>query len=393
MKEAGSLLHMFLKLFLTRPGSGMIILIGVAGITGIVVSLFTLAEAFEKALAGTGQTDRVLVLRAGSTSEINGNVALNQFPIVRDMSEVERVSDGGLASRETYVTVNLPMKDLTLDATLPLRGVEGAAFDVRPEVQITRGRSFNSGKYELIAGIKAAQTFAGLGVGKTIRIRGHEYLVTGHFSAAGSANETELWMDERLLAQTLGRGDTFSSILVRLKSPDLLTDFQKRISGDRRLTLSAHQESAYYEALAKPTIALIQGLGFLVGTIMALGAIAAAVNSMQTALESRTREIATLRALGFGRYPVLAAILAECTLLSVLGATLALAVVFLLFDGQAFSTVAAATTSGSQVGFEFRITKMTVGIAAGLAAMFGIAGGLIPGVVAIRRPIPQALRG
>ncbi len=393
MKEVSSLLLMFLKLFLARPGSGVIIVFGVAGLTAIVTSLFAVSTAFEGALASTGQPDRALLLRAGSTSEINGNVALNQYEIVRDMAGLLRLQDKGVASRETYVTANLRMKNSSKEATLPLRGVEAAAFTVRPEVSIVSGATFDAGKYELIAGVKAAQTFAGLEVGQTIRIRGQEYLVRGHFSAEGGANETELWMDERLLAATLGRGETFSSIIVRLESAREFESFQAQLAADRRLTLSAYRESSFYEDLAGPTTSMIQTLGLLVGIIMSIGALAAGVNSMQAALESRTREIATLRALGFGRVPVLTAVLAECAVLSLIGAGAALVGVFVLLDGQTLSTVAASTTSGTQVAFEFDITGESLAIAGLTALSLGVLGGLMPGIAAIRRPIPQALRG
>ena len=392
MKQIRSLLALFLKLFLSRPGSGVIIVLGVTGLTAIVTALFTISETFETALTSTGQPDRALLLRAGSTSEINGNVALDQYLTVLDMPYLKRSSDAGLASRETYVTANLRLKDSSKEATLPLRGVEAPAFSVRPEIKIVSGAKFDSGKYELIAGVKAAQTFAGLEVGQTIQIRGQDYLVRGHFSAQGSASETELWMDERLLAQTLGRGETFSSILVRLENADAFEEFKTQLEADRRLTLSAYQESDYYHDLAGPTTGMIETLGLLVAIIMSFGALAAGINSMQTALESRTREIATLRALGFGRLSVLSAVLAECAVLSLLGASAAIVSLFILLDGQTLSTVAAATTSGTQVAFEFHLTKQSLGIASGTAISLGVLGGLLPGVAAIRRPIPQALR-
>ena len=392
MKGLVSLVRMFISLFVARPGSGVIIVLGVAGLTAIVVSLFVMASSFEKALMTTGKADRALVLRAGSTSEINGNVPLAQFPIVRELPQVRRAGDIGMASRETYVTVKLPTHDGDGEGTLPLRGVTEDAFTVRPEVKIVSGTNFSPGKYELLVGVKAAQTFADLAVGETIWVRGQRYLVSGHFTASASATETELWMDERLLAQTLGRGSTFSSILVQLQGDELFEQFQQKLAEDKRLTVAAYRESDFYSDLAEPTAGLIKGIGVLVGVIMALGAIAAAMNSMQSALQSRTREIATLRALGFGRPAVLAAVLIECTLLSLVGASLALAGVYLLLDGSTLSTVAAATSSGAQVAFQFSVTKDAAMFAGAIAVGLGILGGLIPGLGATRKSLPQALR-
>ena len=177
-----------------------------------------------------------------------------------------------------------------------------------------------------------------------------------------------------------------------LRNPQLFSALQEKLADDKRLTLTAHRESDYYRELAAPTTGLIQGLGLLVGTIMALGAIAAAINSMQTALQARTREIATLRAIGFGRFPVLGAVLAECLVLSLLGAAVAVGLVYLIVDGNTFSAVAASTTSGAQVAFEFRVTAQAIVLAAALALSLGFIGGLIPGIAAIRKNLPTALR-
>ena len=382
-----------LRLLVARPGPGLVIFAGMAGFIAVAVSLFVIANAFDTALTGTGKPDRALLLRSGSNSEINGNVPLSQYPIVRELPELAQASDGGLAARESYITVNLPRRADGADATLSLRGVTAASYAVRPEIRITAGEHFSPGTYELIAGSKAAQLWRGLTPGNTIRIRGQSWRVTGLFSAANSASETELWVDERLLAQTLGRGETFSSILVRLASPDAFEPLKQRLLRDPRLTLSAHRESEFYAQQAAPTSGLIRGLGWVVGFIMALGALSAAFNTMETALSERAREIATLRTLGFERGAILAAITMECVLLSLLGAGLAIAGVTVLLDGSTLSTVAAATTSGAQVAFVFRVQLPALLLAAGLAIILGLLGGLIPGLAAIRRPLPAALRG
>ena len=386
MRQIFSLCAISLRLLVARPGPGVIIVLGMVGLVAVALSLSVIATAFEAALVSTGKPDRALVLRAGSTSEINGSIPLGQYALIRDLEAVDH------ASRETYITVNLPMHNGTAQATLPMRGTTNESFTVRPEVELVAGRAFAPGKYELIAGVKAAQIFAGLEPGKHIQIRGQSWLVTGLFSAEGSAFETELWVDERLLAQALGRGDTFSSMLVQLTSAGAFEGFRARLAEDRRLTVAAHRESTFYADQAGPTTGLIRGLGWLVGIIMALGALTAALNTMQSAMDARAREVAVLQALGFERLPLLVAVLIECTLLSLLGAAIAVAVVYLLLDGATLSTVAAATSSGAQVAFRFTITANALVLAAALALVVGLLGGLVPGYRAIKRPVARSLR-
>ena len=387
MKRSWALFRLCLQMLAARPGSGLIIVVGIAGLTAVSVSLFGLADAFEEALIGSGQPDRALVLRAGSTSEINGNVPLSQHHLVREMPEVVA------AARETYVTVNLPKRDAQADASLPVRGVTPTSFAVRPEITLLEGRLFEAGQFELIAGVEAARMFEGVDVGASLLLRGQRWRVVGLFEAQGSASEAEVWVDERLLAGSLGRGETFSSMLVQLTGVSAFENFQKRLAGDRRLTLSAQREIDYYAAQAESTGALIRGLGWLVGMIMGLGALAAAFNTMQTALQTRSREIATLRALGFRSTAILTAVLLECVTLSLSGAALAVGALYVLLDGMTLSTVAATTTSGAQLAFQFNLDAQALMLAAGLAVGIGAIGGLMPGVSAVRRSLSGALRG
>ncbi len=393
MKQTLALFFVGLRLLLARPGPGMIIVVGMAGLTAVAVSLSVIAGAFEQTLKGTGEADRALVLRAGSTSEINGNVPLAQYALVQNLPEVARRDGVGLASRETYVTVNMPQRQGDNDATLPMRGVMQGSFDVRAEVTLVAGKPFTPGRYELIAGVRAAELFAGMTPGNSVSIRGQQWGVTGIFSAGGSAYESEIWVDERLLAQSWGRGETFSSMLVQLRNAADFEVFRERIAGDPRLTMAAQRESDYYSNQAASTSGLIRGLGWLVGSIMALGAVFSAFNTMQSALDARIREIATLRVLGFGRAPLLGAILMECVLLSLVGAGVGFGGVYALLNGATLSTVAASTTSNAQVAFQFSVTPGALALAATLALTLGLLGGLVPGTGAVRRYLPGALRG
>ncbi|MEM7077546.1 MAG: ABC transporter permease [Pseudomonadota bacterium] len=392
MSKISRLFVLGLRLLAARPAPGLIILFGVAGLVAVSTSLTAIASAFQATFDNTGDADRAIILRAGSTSQINGNIPLLQHDVVKHFPEIARQDGVPQISRETYVSVRMPLHNGE-DASLPLRGVGAVTYQVRSEVNIVAGRELIPGKYELLIGDRAAAMFVGFELGAEVRIRGQAWTVVGVFAAQDRTVASEAWVDERLLAQTWGRGETFSTMLVRLTSADAFVALQTRISDDRRLTLSAYNERAFYRNLSAGTTGLITGIGWLVGVVMALGALVAAFNTMQTALQMRTREMAVLRALGFDRGSILLAVLLECALLSLCGAGLALLCVYVLLDGEMLSTVAATTTSGARVAFRFDLTSAAIWQALCLGCGVGVLGGWLPGWQAVRRWLPGALKG
>jgi len=274
-------------------------------------------------------------------------------------------------------------------SSLPMRGVSEKAGQVRPEFSVTKGRQLEFGKFELIAGAGAALRIDGLDVGDTIRIRGDNWFVAGHFSTEGSAYESELWVDERLLAQLHNRGNTFSSMLVQLDSEQDFDSFQDQVATDRRLGARVLRETDYYSAQSEDTTQLIEGIGLLVGIIMSIGAIFAAFNTMYSALSSRTVEIATLKALGFSRGPIFFSVLIESMLLGLLGGITGGLITYLALNGYTVSSVGATFT---QVSFAFMVTSELLVLGIVMAVILGLIGGSVPGVSAVRRPIVIGLK-
>ena len=244
----------------------------------------------------------------------------------------------------------------------------------------------------MIAGVSAAADYKQLDIGQSIQLRGVEWHVVGLFEAQGSAYESELWVDERLLSQSRGRGDTFSSMLVTLRDASELEAFQKALRADRRFTAHVIRESEYYANQAGRTVGLIKGVGALVTVIMAIGAFFAALNTMYAALAKRTVEIATLRSIGFNRGPIVAAIALESAILGLLGAALGAFIVYGLLNGLTLTTVAATSSTFTQIAFTFQVTPHLLVVSALLSVLLGVIGGLVPTVRAIRVPIARGLR-
>lgn len=380
---------MNLRALPTRVGSSMVIVIGIAGVVAVLVSLLALAEGFEATLRETGRTDRALILRSGSTSEINGNIPLMQFPIITEAPEI-KVKDGKpLASMETFVTIKTKAGQSDELLSITMRGVDTNARMVRDEFRITQGRVATKDQYELMAGIGAASRADGLDVGKTIRLRGIEWKVVGLFTTNGSAYESELWVPERLLAGLYNRGDTFSSTLITLKSAEAFESFKNRLESDRRLNVSVQREVTYYESQSSGTTSLIRGVANLLVFIMSVGAIFAALNTMHASVETRRKDIATLRALGFHRVPVVTSVLAEAMLLAAAGGCLGAVLVYLVLNDLAVSTVGG---SYAQVSFRFLVTPGLMAQGLQIALALGLVGGALPAIRAATRSIVDGLR-
>jgi len=392
IKQTLAILLVSLRSIPSRTAQSFVIVIGIGGVVAVLVSLMSMARGFESTVKGTGQDDRALVLRAGSTSEINGSIPLNQYGIIRDLPAVATLDHTKLASMETFVTVNLPQREDNYDAGVPMRGISTESFLVRPEVEIVSGRNIDFGKYELIAGASAANQVAGIDLNKTVKIRGTDWLVVGIFSASGGAYDAEIWVDQRLLAAAWNRVNTFSSMLVQLAGAEHFSEFQQLVAEDRRLTAHAIRESEFYAEQSKSTTGLITGVGLLIGVIMAIGAVFAALNSMYAALSSRTSEIATMRALGFGQTPILFSVLIESALIGALGAVVGGLLVYFALNGASVSTAAVTSATFTQIAFKFIVTPQLLGAGMFLAIFLGLIGGFFPAMRAVRRPITEGLR-
>jgi putative ABC transport system permease protein len=373
-----------------RIGSVLAAVVGVAGVVGVLVAVLSMAAGFQKVMATSGAPDTAIVLRGGADSEMVSGFARESTRIISDAPGVARSSNGPLASAELFVIMNLPKRSTLTDANVPIRGVEPAAFQVRDDVKLVEGRPFQWGKNEVIVGVGAAREFANLQVGKVIEVAHAVWPIVGIFSAGGGMAESELWTDATVLQGAYNRGDSFQSVRTKLNSAVAFDQFKDSLTADPRLNVKVLRQSEYYAEQSSVMTALITTLGYLIAALMAIGAVFGALNTMYTAISTRTREIATLRALGFGTGAVIVSVMLESLCLALLGGVLGGAVAYFAFNG--FHTATMNWQSFSQVTFAFRVTPELLIRGITLSALIGLIGGLFPAIRAARLPIAAALR-
>lgn len=368
----------------SRFGSSSVIIVGIGGVVGVLVAILAMAKGFEASMSRAGQPDRAIVMRGGSTSELSSGMGPGEMAVVGSWSEVTA------ASGELYLVADVPKRSNQSLANLAIRGVEQPAFEIRPEISIVEGRPFETGRTEMIAGRGAVAEFEGVETGSTIELRNSTWTIVGMFEADGSVYESEVWADLATAQSIFRREGGVSSMRVRLASPDVADVLSQRMEDDPRLDLTLTGEDEYFRNQSQQLTVLIESFGYGVAAIMAVGAIFAALNTMYTAVSTRTVEIATLRALGFGGMPVVASVVLEALLLALLGGAIGAAVAYFGFNGWTVSTLGG---SFSQVAFDFAVTPDLLVFGIVWAVGLGLIGGLFPAVRAARLPITTALRG
>jgi len=379
-----------------RRGSSLATVAGIAGVVAVMVAVLSIGEGFRKALVTAGSPDNALVLRAGSDSEMMSVLLGDAIEIIAQAPGVARGELEGagaavpLASGELFVVVDLPKRSTGTPANVPLRGVQPAAFATRQELRIVEGRRFEWGRNELLVGEGAARQFRGLDVGSRLVWGRNEWTVVGIFSAGGALWDSELWTDARVLQPAYQRGNSFQTLLARLESPAAFDRFKDALTIDPRLDVQVLRETEYYANQGRTLRAIIERLGLGLAVLMGVGAVFGAVNTMYSAVAARTREIATLRALGFGAAAVVVSVLAEALVLAAAGGLAGALGAWLFFDGYRTSTL--NWDSFSQVTFAFDVTAPLMGLGALFAILLGLLGGLFPAVRAARLPVTAALR-
>lgn len=374
-----------------RWGPSLVIVIGLAGVVAVFTALLAMANGFSSTLQSAGRGDNAIVLRGQSGAELNSGFGGDSAQLIKLGPGIRKGPDGQpLAAGELMVITELGRKDdPAAVANVTLRGVEPASFAIRPQLKITAGRSFAPGKREVIVGAGVVNQFAGTALGDTLRMRGSDWTIVGHF-AAGDANDSEVWVDLGTAQSAFNRGNAVSAVRVGLESPAAIATLRDALAADPRLAVDVTEEQAYYSAQTKGVRQTIEGLAFVVTFIMGLGAIFAALNTMYAAVSARTREIATLRAIGFGGLPVLASVMVEAVLLSLVGGVVGAILAYVLFNGLSVSTLSQA--SFTQVVFEFAVTPALVLTGLVIAMIIGFIGGLLPAIRAARMQVTTALR-
>lgn len=373
-----------------RRGAALAAAVGIAGVVVVLVGVLSIAEGFRRAMTASGSPDVAIILRSGSDSEMTSGFGRAETRLIADTAGLARDASGPLASAELFVIINLPKRSTGTDANVPLRGVSAAAFSVRGNIQFVAGRRFEPGRNEVVVGAGAARAFAGLDLGKTIRVGQNDWTVVGIFTAAGGVAESEIWTDAAVLQPAYHRGDSFQSIYAKLVSAEAYQSFADALTSNPQLSVKVVRQSDYYAEQSSTLTGFIKGIGVAIAGMMALGALFGALNTMYSSVAARTREIATLRALGFGSGPVVISVLLESLALALLGGGIGSVIAYVAFDGFTTSTINWQTFS--QVAFAFRVSPALLVRAIIWSAALGLCGGLFPALRAARIPIAAALR-
>jgi putative ABC transport system permease protein len=373
-----------------RWASAVVAVLGIAGTVGVFIAMLSLARGFRATLVSSGSADNALVTRAGATSEMTSGVSLDSVKIIQDAPGIARGADGPLLTPETVLMAPIPLLSTGTDANVELRGVSPNVLTIRHNVKIIEGRMFRPGLTELVVGKNAKATYSGLTLGSKIGLGSASWQVVGIFDAGGSAFDSEVWGDPHLLNGAYNRPDTISqSVTVHLASPDALQQLRDNLTADPRLNVDVTREIDYYAKQSTRMTTLVTRLGGFVALIMAIGAVFGALNTMYSAVAERGREIATMRALGFGGANVVLSFVFEALMISLIGGVLGCLAVLPL-NGLTTSTMNFQTFSN--LAFAFKITPLLLLSGVCFALVMGFLGGILPAVRAALLPVATALR-
>lgn len=377
---------------MVRWTSTLVAIISIASVVAVFIAVLALAHGFQKTLVNSGSAGNAIILRGGASSEYESAIYIDQIKIVQDLIGVDKDKNGApLISPEVVVVAAFPMKSTGTDANVQVRGVSDKVLQVRDNIKIVEGRFLTPGLNELVVGMKASRQYSGFDLNNTVNFGGSSWVVVGIFDAGGSAFDSEIWCDANNLNQTYKRApNIFQSATVRLTSEDVFDSFKDTVSSNPQLTLSVEREIAYYAKQSENVAILIRVLGFLVASVMAIGAIFGAINTMYSAVNARSVEIATLRALGFQARHIIISFVTESVFISLIGGIVGILLI-LPINNRAASTMNWQTFS--QLSFTFMITPAFMLEGLLFAAVMGFLGGLFPAVRASKIAIPTALRG
>ena len=373
-----------------RWASAVVAVLGIAGTVGVFIAMLSLARGFQATLVSSGSEDNALVTRAGSTSEIMSGIGLDTVKIIQDAPGIARGADGPLLTPEAVLMAPIPLRSTGTDANVELRGVSPNVLAIRNNVKIVEGRMFRPGLLEIVVGKNAKVTYSGLTLGSTIGLGSAQWQVVGIFDAGGSSFDSEVWGDAHQLPGAYNRPDNFSqSVTVHLTSPAALQQLRDSLTTDPRLNVDVTREIDYYAKQSTRMTTLITRLGGFVALIMAFGAVFGALNTMYSAVAERGREIATMRALGFGGTNVVLSFVFEALMISLFGGVLGCLAVIPL-NGWTTSTMNFQTFSN--LAFAFKVTPLLLLSGVCFALVMGFLGGILPAIRAARQPVALALR-
>ena len=373
-----------------RIGTSSVVVIGIAGVVAVLISVLAMSTGFIRTLQRTGPENRAIVVRTGSSTELTSVLTNEAALAIADSAGIKKGSDGHpLASPEGLLIVSLTKKDGE-DASAPFRGMTPTGFAVHPEIKITHGRVFEPGVTEMIVGKSAQRLYKGLDIGSKIQLRGATWTVVGTFESGGSGRESELLADKQTLNSAYQRGNSLQSVWVVLDPQTGLQTFKDAITTNPQLQVDVSTEKDFGSQQAATISKILKIVAYVVGGIMAIGAIFGALNTMYSAVSARSREIATLRAIGFGPVSVVISVFVEALLLAVVGGALGALAAWVMFNGHSVDTLGGGF--GGQLIFDLAVTPALVAIGIIWACAIGVVGGLFPAIRAARLPVATALR-
>jgi putative ABC transport system permease protein len=373
-----------------RIGTSSVVVIGIAGVVAVLISVLAMSTGFIKTLQKTGPDSRAVVVRTGSSAELVSVLTNDAALTIADSPGIKKRSDGRpLASPETLMIVNLTKKDGE-EATAPFRGFTQDGLAVHREIHITSGRSFQAGVTEMIVGKSAQRLYRGLDLGSQIKLRGATWTVVGIFDGGGTSHDSELIADKQTLNSAYQRGNGAQSVWVVLDSPAAFQTFKDSITANPQLQVDVTTEKDFTAQQASQISSILKIVAYVVGGIMAIGAIFGALNTMYSAVSTRSQEIATLRAIGFGPTSVVISVFVEALLLAFVGGAIGAFIAWILFNGYSVNSVGGGF--GGQLIFDLAVTPGLVTLGIIWACAIGVIGGLFPAIRAARLPVATALR-
>jgi putative ABC transport system permease protein len=389
LRQIRAVTWMNLRSIPQRFGASSVIVVGIAGVVAVLISVLAMATGFARTVAGTGSESRAIVLRGGSDSELASTLTRDATLTIMDAPGIRKDSAGKpIASAEAVVIVDMPKKSNDSGANVSIRGVGAAGMALRPEIHVVTGRMFQRGLRELIVGKGAQAQFKGLDVGSHIALRGSDWSIVGAFESNGDSHESELLADGETVLSSYRR-NLYQSVVAQLNSKNAFDAFKTSLTTNPQLSVDVMREHDYYAHQSQRMSNVLSFVAYFVGGIMAVGALFGALNTMYSAVSVRSREIATLRAIGFGASAVVLSVLIEAMLLSVVGALIGAGLAWAFFNGNVVSTLGSNFT---QVVFRLAVDPALVVLGVVWACAIGLVGGLFPAIRAARLPVATALR-
>ena len=373
-----------------RLGPSIVAIVGIAGVVVVFVSVLSIGVGFRAALVGAGSPGRAIVMRNGSESEMTSGLTGPETDIIKQAPGIAREGGKLMAAAEMYVVIDLDKRSTGTPANVPIRGAEPASFDIRPDLHIIQGRALQFGTNEAVVGRAAVREFSGIDLGAEYASKQLTLKIVGVFESKGSVAESEIWCDAKTLQGAYRRGNSYQSVLARLDSPAAFQPFKDWLTTNPQLNVTTRLESDYYAEQTTVMTGLINGVGYVIAILMGVAAVFGAILTMYTAVATRTREIATLRALGFNAWSVVVSVLGESIALAAVGGIAGGLLAYVAFNGYETATMNFQTFS--QVAFAFAVTPSLLIQGLVYALVMGLVGGFFPAIRAARLPIAVALR-